>query len=134
MGKKKTLFDHLNQITFYKKKNYWDGLEDEDKKTFSSYMINRFLSMESDYVEIVNEVQSLNLSDEHLEKVYTEIFPKKKIKNKYQKASTKSKNEDVDIISEYYEISKREAELYASIMGADGIEKIKKLYGERFNK
>ena len=55
--KKKSLFDHVNQITSVQNPNYWDEISDEDKKSWSNYMINRFLSMKSDWIDLVNEVQ-----------------------------------------------------------------------------
>ena len=57
--KKKSLFDHVNQVTSVQNPNYWDEISDEDKKTWSNYMINRFLSMNSDWIELVNELQNI---------------------------------------------------------------------------
>ena len=54
--KKKGLFDHLNQITAVQSPNYWDTISEEDKKTYSTYMINRFLSMKMEWVDFVNEI------------------------------------------------------------------------------
>ena len=39
----KGLFDHIKQITNVQDPKYWDKLEPEDKKTFSNYMVLRFL-------------------------------------------------------------------------------------------
>ena len=53
----KTLFDHLSHICEKQNLNYYDTLDEVDKKTFSIYMINRFLSMNIDYLPVVNEIQ-----------------------------------------------------------------------------
>ena len=58
--KRKSLFDHINQITATQNPNYWDEISDEDKKSWSNYMVNRFLSMNSDWMELVNELQKYN--------------------------------------------------------------------------
>ena len=49
------LFDFLNQITYYKQP--WDTFTDDDKAEFNTYMINRFISMNPDYVDVVNTIQ-----------------------------------------------------------------------------
>ena len=55
--KTKTLFDHIKQITNVQNQLYWDNLTDADKKTWSNYMVHRFLSMNMDWIELVNELQ-----------------------------------------------------------------------------
>ena len=54
MIKKKSLFDHINQITSVQNPDYWDEISDEDKKSWSNYMTHRFLSMKMEWVELVN--------------------------------------------------------------------------------
>ena len=67
--KKKSLFDHIKQITDVQSPNYWDDISDDDKKSWSNYMVNRFLSMKMDWVELVNEVQRYPLQPKDLYKV-----------------------------------------------------------------
>ena len=76
--KKKSLFDHINQITSVQNPNYWDEISDEDKKSWSNYMVNRFLSMKTDWIELVNELQKYNLKPKELYKLYTNVLPKGK--------------------------------------------------------
>ena len=85
MVKRKSLFDHINQITATQNPNYWDEISDEDKKSWSNYMVNRFLSMNSDWMELVNELQKYNLQPKELYKLYTNILPKGKRWLKYVK-------------------------------------------------
>ena len=87
--KKKSLFDHVNQVTSVQNPNYWEDISDEDKKTWSNYMVNRFLSMKSDWIELVNEVQKYTLEPKELYKVYTSILPKKKQWLRYIKGDKK---------------------------------------------
>ncbi len=51
------LFDHIKQITNVQNPKYWDTLEEQDKKTFSNYMVLRFLSMKYEWVETIAAVQ-----------------------------------------------------------------------------
>ena len=83
--KRKSLFDHINQITSVQNPNYWDEISDEDKKSWSNYMVNRFLSMNADWMELVNELQKYNLQPKELYKLYTNILPKGKRWLKYVK-------------------------------------------------
>ena len=71
--KKKSLFDHINQITSVQHKTYWSKLSEEDKKTFSNFMVNRFLSMKMDWIEVVNEFQKYNLKPKELYKLYINV-------------------------------------------------------------
>ena len=68
--KRKNLFDHINAITSQQHSNYWDDISDEDKKSWSNYMVNRFLSMKMEWIEFVNEVQKYPLKPKELYKVY----------------------------------------------------------------
>jgi hypothetical protein len=83
--KKKSLFDHINQITTVQNPNYWDEISDEDKKSWSNYMVNRFLSMKPEWIELVNELQKYNLKPKELYKLYTNVLPKGKRWLKYTK-------------------------------------------------
>jgi len=136
--KSKTLFQHLAQITHIKESNYWDDLSEGDKKTFSQYMLNRFLSMEMDYVEIISDIQTYRLPNEMYELLMREIIPKRKVYNKYLKGKSEGKNVDVDILAEHLKVSRREAFDYYESLKERGelkqVEEIKKLYGQRFEK
>ena len=109
--KRKNLFDHINAITSRQHSNYWDEISDEDKKSWSNYMVNRFLSMKMDWVEFVNEVQKYQLKPKELYKVYTDILPKKKQWLKYIKGDKSMKYPKwvYEIVAKYLEISLREA-------------------------
>ena len=109
--KKKSLFDHIKQITDIQNPNYWDDISDDDKKSWSNYMVNRFLSMKIDWVEFVNEVQKYPLQPKELYKVYTDILPKKRQWLKYIKGDKEMKypNWVYEIVAKHLQISLREA-------------------------
>ena len=64
-------------------------MSEEDKKSWSNYMVNRFLSMKPEWIEVVNELQKYKLQPKELYKLYTNILPKGKQWLKY----IKGKNE-----------------------------------------
>ena len=109
--KKKSLFDHVNQVTSVQNPSYWDEISDEDKKTWSNYMVNRFLSMKSDWIDLVNEVQKYPLEPKYLYKVYTIILPKKKQWLRYVKGDKKMKYPKwvYEIVAKHLQCSMREA-------------------------
>ena len=107
----KSLFDHIKQITDVQNPNYWSDISDEDKKSWSNYMVNRFLSMKMDWIDIVNEVQKYDLEPEIVYKLYTNIFPKGKQWLKYIKGDKKMKYPKwvYEIVSKHLQCSMREA-------------------------
>ena len=109
--KRKSLFDHINQITAVQNLNYWDKISDEDKKSWSNYMTHRFLSMKTEWIELVNEVQKYNLQPKELYKLYINMLPKRKQWLKYIKRRNKMEYPTwlINIVSNHMEISKREA-------------------------
>ncbi len=109
--KKKSLFDHVNQVTAVQNPNYWEDISDEDKKTWSNYMVNRFLSMKSDWIDLVNEIQKYPLEPKELYKVYTNILPKKKQWLRYIKGDKKMDYPKwvYEIVAKDMQVSMREA-------------------------
>lgn len=115
------LLDHLNNITY--KKISWENLEDSDKKSFNPYMINRFLSMEIGYIEIVNFFQKYiyNLSNKTIYKLYLNFFPKKRLYNKYISKTKENKYDDriYEVIQLRYNVSKQRADEYIQLLSKD---------------
>ena len=109
--KRKNLFNHINAITSQQHPNYWDEISDEDKKSWSNYMVNRFLSMKIDWIEFVNEVQKYPLKPKELYKVYIDILPKKRQWLKYIKGDKEMKYPKwvYEIVAKHLQISLREA-------------------------
>ena len=109
--KKKSLFDHINQITAVQNPNYWEEISVEDKKSFSNYMVNRFLSMKSEWIDLVNELQKYNLKPKELYKLYTNVLPKGKQWLKYTKGKSDMKYPEwlINIMRNSDESSRREA-------------------------
>tara|TARA_R110002020_G_scaffold172623_4_gene362955 strand:+ start:5907 stop:6392 length:486 start_codon:yes stop_codon:yes gene_type:complete len=116
--KKKSLFDHIKQITDIQNPNYWDEISDEDKKSWSNYMVNRFLSMKTDWIELVNELQKYNLQPKELYKLYTNVLPKGKRWLKYTKGRNQMDypNWLINIVTNHEQISKKEAVEYIDML------------------
>ena len=133
MSKKaKTIFQHLSGIK--EKKASWESLSDMDKKSFTPFMINRWLSMNLDLLPIVNELQKYTigtLSARDTYKLYLDFLPKRKTFDKYIKGKKTSKyGKDVlTYLSDWYGVSQREVADYLDILSKDEIIGILMKYG-----
>lgn len=123
------LFDHLKNITETKPK--WSSLSEEDKKTWNTYIINKFLSMNKDYIEFVNEFQKFNtLSPEQIYTVYCNVIPQKKVWLKFIKSTTKEANKElIKLISTYFECSSEEAKVNLKLLSNEQISDVLSDYG-----
>ena len=119
-----TIFDWLKEITYNKSK--WESFTEEDKKSFEPYMIHRFLSMNPEYIEFVNLVQTFPYSDkEKTYNIYLYMIPKNNMFFKYIKSSKKKKQESLlKHIANYFECSFGEAEEYIDILRESGVKSI----------
>ena len=132
-NKPATLFDHLANITW--KKKPWSELTESDQKSFTPYLINRWLSMNPDYIEIVDMFQQYTigpLNKKHVYQLYFDFLPKQKTFNKYIKGKKQDKyNKDlVKMIADHYQVARIEAEEYIGLLGKDNLISILKKYGK----
>ena len=131
MAKTKTLFDHIKAITSIQDPNYWDTLEEGDKKTWSNYMIHRFLSMNPDWISVLSEIQPYTqvLEPKQLYLSLIGLLPKGKYYLKYTKGNGEAKYEGwlVDLMVNEFTCSKKEALEYLEIFYAtrEGRENVK---------
>jgi|TARA_B100001094_G_C18079483_1_gene744385 hypothetical protein len=129
----KTLFDHITNVTSVQNPKYWDSLEEADKKTWSNYMVHRFLSMNPNWIEILSEIQpyTQSLEPNQLYLALIGILPKGRYYMKYIKGKKTNKYESwlVDLIKQDFNSSIREAEDYCEILYStkEGRENIKYL-------
>ena len=127
-----TIFDWVNQILVTKKS--WDEFTEDEQKKFSPFIINRFLSMDKEFVEIVNVFQKYaigTLEPREVYKWYCDVLPRGKRFNKYIKGK-KDKKYDKDLINvlyNYFECSKLHIEEYLEFLSRDDIKNILEKYG-----
>lgn len=123
------IFDWLKQITY--EKQPWDSFTEEDRASFNPYMIHRFLSMNPEYIEFVNLIQSIPYTEkEKIYKLYLYMIPKKNMFLKYIKSNrTKTREELLQHLASHYECSLREAYEYYHMHHSDTIKNILKKRG-----
>ena len=127
----KSLFDHIKAVTTEQNPNYWETLDEGDKKTWSNYMIHRFLSMNPDWIQVLSEIQPYTqvLEPKALYLALIGLIPKGKYYLKYTKGKNDTKYEDwlVELIIKEFMCSKKEALEYLEIFYAtrEGRENVK---------
>lgn len=132
----KKLFDHLNGVTI--DKTPWKSLTEDDKKTWSNYMVNRMFSMNMDMTVIMNEFQQFSggtLDSEMYYNLLLDVLPKKKYYTKYIKARGKTKLDEkfLKLLLSHYQVKFRYVYEYIHQLNAlghaDELIAILKMYG-----
>lgn len=118
------LFEVLKSINQTKKP--WTSLTEEEQKSINHFLLNKYISLNKDYIEIANEVQSLNIQDpEKLYKIYTNLLPKDTRFHKYIKSNVEKTNEEhIGYIAKYFECSLENAKDYHILINKEQIEQI----------
>ena len=127
-----TIFDWINQILV--KKTHWNKFTEDEQKKFSPFIINRWLSMDKDFLEIVNYFQKYSigtLEPREVYKWYCDMLPKGKRFNKYIKGKKDKKynTELIDIMVMHFECSKSQVKDYLDLIAKDELMEILEKYG-----
>ena len=126
-----TIFEWINQILTHKKP--WDSFDESDQKAFSPFIINRWLSMDEEFIEVVNYFQKYaigTLESREVYKFYCEILPKGKRYNKYIKnKNEKYEPELLQILSKHFECSKFQVKEIIQMISKSELKHILTMYG-----
>ena len=127
-----TIIDWMNQLQVHKK--HWDEFSEDEQKKFSRFIINRWLSMDKDFIEFVNIFQQYaigTLEPREVYEWYCDVLPKGKRFNKYIKGKRDKKydKELVDIISNHFECSKLKTKEYLGLISKEELKEILEMYG-----
>jgi hypothetical protein len=127
-----TIFDWISQILVSKKP--WDSFEESEQKKFSPFIINRWLSMDKDFIEIVNFFQKYSigtLESREVYKWYCDMLPKGKRFNKYIKGKKDKKYDGwlVDLLTKHFGESKNHIKEYLELISKEELITILEKYG-----
>ena len=126
MEKKKidNIFGWLDEIMLHKSNP--QNISEESWDKWNSYMIHKYLSMNIDYIDIVNYVQKINPNNKkQIYTIYQEMIPKKKLWLKYIKNTNKTNFKQIpEYVAEYFNCSLGEAEEYIYLLRKQGIKGI----------
>ena len=122
-------FDHIKNL--HTKQRSWDDFNDEEKKSFNIYIINKALSMNPNYLDIVNMVQRYTnnmLNPKEVFNLYFNLLPNKFRFYKWIKGTKDKNKEKYQILAQHFKCSSREAKDYMELLDKKEINKILKLY------
>ena len=127
-----TIFNWINEILVSKK--HWNDFTEDEQKKFSPFIINRWLSMDKDFLEIVNFFQKYSigtLEPREVYKWYCDMLPRGKRFNKYIKGKKDKKynTELIDIMVMHFECSKSQVKDYLDLIHKDELMEILEKYG-----
>jgi len=127
-----TIFNWINEILVSKK--HWNDFTEDEQKKFSPFIINRWLSMDKDFLEIVNYFQKYSigtLEPREVYKWYCDMLPKGKRFNKYIKGKKDKKynTELIDIMVMHFECSKLQVKDYLDLIAKNELIEILEKYG-----
>jgi type I restriction-modification system DNA methylase subunit len=120
----KNIFDWLKAIN--NTKPPVESFTSKDWEVWNSYMIHRFMSMNPDYIEIVNYVQDLPPQEKRMiYNVYKEFIPKNNKWSKYIKSKTKEPNKElIEHLRNYLKCSSKEAKEAITLLDNTKISRI----------
>jgi hypothetical protein len=126
MSKKqiKDIWGWLNEITLYK--TPIENISEESWDKWNSYIIHRYVSMNINYIEVANYIQTIPYdSKQQIYQIYREMIPKQKTFLKYIKSRTKRQPATlVEYVAKYFECGLGEAEEYIDILRENGTRKV----------
>jgi hypothetical protein len=118
------IFDWLKEIN--STKSHPDSFTEQDWDVWNSYMVHRFLSMNVDFLPLVNEVQKITPTNKkEIYSIYREYIPKNNKWSKYIKSKVKQRNSElIDYLVGYFNVSRREVKEYLDLLGSKEVTKI----------
>jgi len=127
-----TIIDWMNQLLVHKKD--WNEFTEDEQKKFSPFIINRWLSMDEEFIEVVNYFQKYavgTLEPREVYKWYSDFLPKGKRFNKYIKSKKDKKYnpELINVLVNWFECSKLEAKENLSYISKEEVNQILEKYG-----
>ena len=121
---KKNPFDYVKSVS-YEKEDIM--LYEQDEKSYSPYLTNRALSYHEDSIYFTNEMNTRFDTENRLQYLFfLNILRKRKRFSSWEKPE---ENEQVDIVSKYYDVSTSKAKEYFSLLTSEQIE----VLNERMN-
>ena len=132
--KSKGLFDHINHIREVQDPNYVDTLTAEDLKSWSNYMICRFLSMQPDIIEWINYIQVYQsiLEPREFYRLCIAVVPRGRAFFPYVKGKSDGKwdKEVVETVRRHFQESTQNAVEYLELLSVDEVRQILSDYGK----
>ena len=126
------LFSWIDEL--FVKKRPWDSFSEAEQKKFSPFMVNRYLSINNDFLPFVNHFQKYTIEvmpHKAVYQFYCNLLPKKKTYLKYLSGKKEKTNDKVvPFIMKYFEVSKLQAAEYYELMSKEDLKLMLKKFGK----
>lgn len=111
-------FEYVNSINITKK-NMMRGTENDElmEKEYTPYVVNKSLSYFPDTLLYANEINQYGFLDSKMQYEYY-LYSVRQGK-RFSKWAKKDSSELIDSISRYYQVNRKRAEEYASVLTQD---------------
>lgn len=126
-----SIMDFIKWLTTEKRK--WEDLKPQDQKAFNPFILNRFLSMNYDLCEAINDLQqwTIGMDKDKVWRVYYELLPARWFSIQYIKAQEVEglTEKDIKIFKKYFSVNEEVAIDYFKTLNRtnEGQEKIEQL-------
>lgn len=121
------LFDFLKSLT--EKKEFLDFSNEEIRKNYQPFLINRFVSMAEIYTQVVNEINKYpDIPKESHFRYLFSILPKRKQFFNYIKKKKDLSQTEKQAIANYFEVGLTDAERYIQLLSDNQIKEILEIY------
>jgi hypothetical protein len=112
-----TPFDWLKQITVEKRE--WSSFTEEEQSGFNSFIINKALSFNKSYIQVVEMAMLYPMPPDKLYDFYKDVIPKKPMWNKWIKPNTSWNDEELQLLAIYFECGTREVKDFIEILSLE---------------
>jgi len=127
------LFDYLKALT--ERNDFVNFDEEEVRKDYQPYMINRFVSMAEVFTQVVNEINRYSdIPKETHFRYFFSVLPKRRQFFKYIKKKKDLSQDEKLLIANYFEVGLNDAEKYIQLLDESQIKEILELYRYGKNK
>lgn len=123
MAEIKSVFDFVKIINGKQNRNFTD----EEFSKFNVFMINRIYAGDPGFVFIANALNTGNITPQMAFDFYYEMIPRNNRFIKYKFKKSGKSDEEIILISEYFNCNLRIAEMYSDNIDEQEMKKIKEL-------
>jgi len=120
------IFDYLKALTENNEDLDFDN--EEVRKGYQPYMINRFISMCEVFVPVVDEINKYDIPKNVHFKYFFSLMPKRKQFFNYIKKKKDFSIQEKQIIANYFEVGIADAERYIQILEEKQIKEILEIF------
>jgi hypothetical protein len=107
-------FEWVKEITVEKRD--WSSFTEEEQSGFNSFIINKALSFNKSYIQIVEMAMLYPMPPDKLYDFYKDIIPKKPMWNKWVKPNISWNDEELQLLAIYFECSTREVKDFIELL------------------